>query len=64
MKVTQSPETGRLIVDGEGEIIYINRAIPSGDPVGLVTGFIIRPSEKSMLKVEAGGRGRRGCGLL
>jgi len=47
MKVTQNSKTGKLIVNGEGKIIYTTRAIPGSDPVELVTGFNIRPSEKA-----------------
>ena len=42
MKVTQNPKTGKLIVDGEGAVIHIERYLPMDDPIEKVTNFIFR----------------------
>lgn len=52
MKVKQNPKTGKLMVDGMGRTIYITRAIPSDDPVELVTGFNIQPIEQPAAKAR------------
>lgn len=45
MKVTQNPKTGKLIIDGDGEVVFLEKDMPFVDPIEKVTGFVFKGLE-------------------